>query len=64
MGKGFAECHHVVPLADLGRQKRTRLEDLAIVCANCHRMIHHARPWLTVAEVSVLVLDASTESSI
>ena len=39
MGKGFAECHHVVPLADLGRQKRTRLEDLAIVCANCHRMI-------------------------
>ena len=40
LGHGFAECHHVVPLADLRAGSRTRLSDLVILCANCHRMIH------------------------
>jgi putative restriction endonuclease len=29
----------------------TRLEDLALLCANCHRMIHRASPWLSVEEL-------------
>lgn len=37
-GRGFAECHHLRPLAEGGRE--ARLEDLAVVCANCHRMVH------------------------
>jgi 5-methylcytosine-specific restriction protein A len=37
-GRGFAECHHKLPLSDGTR--RTYLRDLAIVCANCHRMLH------------------------
>jgi len=37
-GRGFAECHHKLPLADGTRT--TYLRDLAIVCANCHRMLH------------------------
>lgn len=37
-GRGFAECHHIRPLAAGVRE--TRLEDLAVVCANCHRMVH------------------------
>ena len=40
LGHGFAECHHLVPLADLAPGSKTRLSDLAILCANCHRMIH------------------------
>ena len=40
LGAGFAECHHLVPLADLKSGSVTRLSDLAILCANCHRMIH------------------------
>ena len=27
---------------------KTRLSDLALVCANCHRMIHARRPWLSI----------------
>ena len=54
-GSGFAECHHKIPLSELIPNQRTRFQDLAIVCANCHRMIHRSRPWLTVREVRGLV---------
>ncbi|WP_249187608.1 hypothetical protein [Nocardiopsis sp. MG754419] len=35
-------------------ESRTRLEDLALLCANRHRMIHVARPWLTVDRLRAL----------
>lgn len=38
-GVGFIECHHIVPIAGNGVRK-TREEDLALVCSNCHRMLH------------------------
>ena len=50
-GKGFIECHHIVPLHDLRAGRTTRLEDLALVCANCHRMIHASRPVATLAKL-------------
>jgi 5-methylcytosine-specific restriction protein A len=37
-GRDFAECHHTLPLSRGTRT--TYLRDLAIVCANCHRMLH------------------------
>jgi 5-methylcytosine-specific restriction enzyme A len=40
------ECHHRLPLGDYV-QRRTRLQDLSLVCANCHRALHAHRPWLT-----------------
>ncbi|MFE3370907.1 HNH endonuclease [Streptomyces sp. NPDC059173] len=40
------ECHHVVPLHEAG-EGRTKLNDLALICANCHRMIHRCAPWPT-----------------
>ena len=39
IGRGFAHVHHRRPLAERKRT-RTTLADLAIVCANCHAMIH------------------------
>ncbi|MBX7451915.1 HNH endonuclease [Mycolicibacterium sp. 3033] len=45
-GQGYIECHHVVPLHASG-ETRTRLKDLVLICANCHRMIHRRNPWLT-----------------
>lgn len=50
LGRGFAECHHLVPLANLKPGSRTRLADLAILCANCHRMIHR-NGGLTLSEL-------------
>jgi predicted HNH restriction endonuclease len=39
-GDGFAEVHHLRPLAWRAMNEATSLADLAIVCANCHRMLH------------------------
>jgi 5-methylcytosine-specific restriction protein A len=45
------EAHHLVPFA-MTTERRTQLDDLALLCANCHRLIHRAilntRRWLTV----------------
>jgi 5-methylcytosine-specific restriction protein A len=48
-GAGYIECHHLKPVSELAGDARTALADLAVVCSNCHRMIHRRRPWLTVA---------------
>ena len=55
LGHGFAECHHTVPLSARAAGGSTRLSDPAIVCANCHRMIHQSRPVLTVEELRSVV---------
>ena len=31
-----------------------KVEDLAMVCANCHRMLHHKRPWPTIETLKSL----------
>lgn len=40
LGEGFIECHHLVPLSSYRLNNRTQLKDLALLCSNCHRMIH------------------------
>lgn len=54
-GRGFIECHHTRPVHTLRPGDRTRLAELAMVCANCHRMIHARQPWLSVAELRDLL---------
>jgi hypothetical protein len=44
-GIDFIECHHIVPLS-LSGERKTYPEDLILICANCHRMIHHKKPRL------------------
>jgi 5-methylcytosine-specific restriction protein A len=53
-GLDYIECHHRVPLHVTGETK-TRLVDLALLCSNCHRMIHRSKRWLTVEELKELV---------
>ncbi len=58
LGVGFAEVHHRRPLAE-GDVVHTSMEDLAILCSNCHRMIHRTgKPMISVEEFSVLVKPA------
>lgn len=40
IGKGYIECHHLIPLSNFKVNKETKLEGLALLCSNCHRMIH------------------------
>ena len=57
VGHGYAEVHHAVPLSTyVAEGANTRIEDLAIVCSNCHRMLHRKRPWLTLDELRTLCI--------
>lgn len=55
LGEGFAECHHRTPVAELEEDEEVTLEDLAIVCSNCHRMIHRSDPMIAVGELSQVI---------
>ncbi|WP_198173028.1 HNH endonuclease [Hymenobacter ginkgonis] len=53
LGQDFAECHHKNPLAERPEELwaqglTTSLDEVAVVCANCHRMLHRQRPALSV----------------
>ena len=40
LGRSALQVHHRKQLAASDRPVRTSLRDLAVVCANCHMMIH------------------------
>ncbi|WP_370693652.1 HNH endonuclease [Nitrospira tepida] len=42
IGIGYAQVHHLRPLSSVpAKGVKSKLSHLAIVCANCHVMIHH-----------------------
>jgi 5-methylcytosine-specific restriction protein A len=55
LGEDFIECHHTLALSLLQEETATRLDDIALVCSNCHRMIHRRRPWLRLDELATIV---------
>lgn len=40
IGEGYAHVHHLKPLGWSPGETETKLSDLAVVCPNCHAMIH------------------------
>lgn len=58
LGHGFAHVHHLKPLSDAHGATRTFLGDLAIVCANCHAMIHRHGKTRSLEEVSRMIRQA------
>jgi 5-methylcytosine-specific restriction protein A len=57
LGTYFIECHHLTPLYKLkkGEVRITKLDDLALLCANCHRMIHKNLNELTISKMKALL---------
>ncbi len=51
LGAEFCEVHHLRSLAAADGEVETRLEDLAVVCSNCHRMLHRSHPFLTLEQL-------------
>lgn len=54
MAEGYIECHHRIPLSTTG-PTTTKLSDLALICANCHRVIHLQNPWISVEDLAAAV---------
>jgi predicted HNH restriction endonuclease len=61
-GGGVCECHHVHPLHTLLQETISTLEDVAIVCANCHRMLHHI-PDCTPQTLREILTNTASERS-
>jgi len=55
-GRGFIEAHHLEPLSDRqGVDKPTTPADFAMLCANCHRMVHYGGGCLTLDALKSLI---------
>lgn len=44
IGKGYIEVHHLKPISQYDENELTSIENLKLVCSNCHRMIHRGDP--------------------
>lgn len=54
--EGYIHVHHLQRLADIGAEYRVDpIADLRPVCPNCHAVIHHRDPPLTIEEVRALL---------
>ena len=54
-GSGFIECHHTLPVSQIKAGQKTKIEDLSLLCSNCHRMIHRRVPWLKIEELKSII---------
>lgn len=63
-GFEFCEVHHLFPLHKSDGIVATELSDLAIVCSNCHRIIHRMNPMPSIQDLALVVCaNAPTEAS-
>ncbi|WP_433709127.1 HNH endonuclease [Paenibacillus illinoisensis] len=54
LGQKFIEAHHKKKLSDMVPGETTKVEDLVMLCSNCHRMIHREKD-MTLEELSDLI---------
>lgn len=55
IGEDFIECHHTLPVSELGADSKTKINDVALLCPNCHRIVHRRRPWLRMDELRMIL---------
>lgn len=58
IGKGFIECHHKTPI-NMG-ERITGINELALVCSNCHRMLHRKNAennYYTIEQLRLLIIN-------
>lgn len=63
IGKDFIEGHHTIAVSEMTADHKTKVDDIAMLCANCHRMVHKKRPWLTMKNLDILIKDKKNGSS-
>lgn len=57
LGFKYIECHHKTPLSFFSGITKTTIDDLALVCSNCHRMLHRSIDKLSVESLKNLIAD-------
>jgi 5-methylcytosine-specific restriction protein A len=57
LGEKYIEAHHLVPLSSLPEGQPVSMDprsDFAVLCANCHRMVHRAKEPVAIGELREL----------
>lgn len=62
-GIDFIEGHHKKLISEMKEGEKTKIEDIAMLCSNCHRMIHR-KPPISVEELSEIVLTKIIKESV
>jgi 5-methylcytosine-specific restriction protein A len=60
LGEGFCEVHHRRPLSRALGKRVTSLKDLAVVCSNCHRMLHHGGRLISIKNLRRILTRAAS----
>jgi len=53
-GKDYIEAHHKMPISTLEGPVNNTVNELAMVCSNCHRMLHRP-PWISIDELKEMI---------
>lgn len=61
LGQAAVDVHHLYPIADRIGNEITTLDDVRILCATCHRMIHAGGQLRTPDELKILIEEIRRE---
>ena len=53
-GADFIEGHHNKLVSEMKEGEKTKIEDISMLCSNCHRIIHR-KPIITIKELSDII---------
>ena len=52
IGSQYIHVHHLVPIAEIGREYEVDpVNDLIPICPNCHAMVHSTRPAMAIEQI-------------
>jgi len=57
-GKDYIEAHHKKPISESDTVRVVTVDDLSIVCSNCHSMLHRP-PWISVEDLVVIINESA-----
>lgn len=55
LGDDYIEGHHKIPISCYNEEMEMKVDDIALVCSNCHRMLHRKKDVLSVDELKMIV---------
>lgn len=55
VGEAYIQVHHLKPISSVGRSQPDLKNDFAVVCANCHVMIHRRAELVSIAAMRAFV---------
>jgi predicted HNH restriction endonuclease len=55
IGEKYIIAHHIEPIGSRNNGSKTTLDDISLVCANCHDMLHRYDPPMSIGELKKII---------